>query len=288
MNTAQFYVGIGAQKAGTTWLGQYLYEHPQVAASPFKELHYFDAKYRPGMCGEWDGYWRDTLTELTEKYETEPSEELLLRIRCVAIRLEMIETPERYTQYFASLIEKSTRAFGEITPSYSLLPREGFQEIVGHFPQAKFIFIARDPVARFLSQARFNWKQRNGGAASDVQANQMALESLENPHFTRRSDYRATLTNLFAVVPETSVHVTFYEHLFQPETHVQEMEKLCGFLGIDYRPARLAERLNTTEQVAYRPEVIRQVRDSLQPVVAYMVDTFGTQVPQCWNDEARQ
>jgi flagellin-specific chaperone FliS len=41
----QYFVGIGAQKAGTTWLANYLDAHPQVAFSPIKELHFFDAVF---------------------------------------------------------------------------------------------------------------------------------------------------------------------------------------------------------------------------------------------------
>ncbi len=39
------FVGIGAQKTGTTWLADYLAYHDQVCFSPIKELHYFDTKY---------------------------------------------------------------------------------------------------------------------------------------------------------------------------------------------------------------------------------------------------
>ena len=41
----QFFLGIGAQKAGTTWLGVYFARHPEVYFSPIKELHFFDAMH---------------------------------------------------------------------------------------------------------------------------------------------------------------------------------------------------------------------------------------------------
>ena len=37
-----FFVCIGAQKAGTTWLARILSSHPELFMSPVKELHYFD------------------------------------------------------------------------------------------------------------------------------------------------------------------------------------------------------------------------------------------------------
>ena len=36
------FIGIGAQKAGTTWLGHNLQLHPDVWMPRNRELHYFD------------------------------------------------------------------------------------------------------------------------------------------------------------------------------------------------------------------------------------------------------
>ncbi|MDC0147613.1 sulfotransferase [Alphaproteobacteria bacterium] len=36
-----FFVCIGAQKAGTTWLNHYLSKHPEVFIGPVKEINYF-------------------------------------------------------------------------------------------------------------------------------------------------------------------------------------------------------------------------------------------------------
>ncbi|MFL5992247.1 MAG: hypothetical protein ACJ73W_09685, partial [Rubrobacteraceae bacterium] len=38
------YIGIGAQKAGTTWLHRNLQAHPGIWMPREKELHYFDEK----------------------------------------------------------------------------------------------------------------------------------------------------------------------------------------------------------------------------------------------------
>lgn len=40
---------IGAQKAGTTSLHYYLSQHPSVAMSSLKEVHYFDSNYKKGI-----------------------------------------------------------------------------------------------------------------------------------------------------------------------------------------------------------------------------------------------
>ena len=36
------FIGIGAQKGGTSWLHTNLEKHPQIWLPPMKELHYLD------------------------------------------------------------------------------------------------------------------------------------------------------------------------------------------------------------------------------------------------------
>src|SRR5947207_15861690 len=40
------FLGIGAARAGTTWLHSNLRRHPQIWLPPVKELHYFDLQRR--------------------------------------------------------------------------------------------------------------------------------------------------------------------------------------------------------------------------------------------------
>ena len=49
-----FVCGIGAQKAGTTFLADYFSKHPEFMMSDLKELHYFDAKYRPELSEKFN------------------------------------------------------------------------------------------------------------------------------------------------------------------------------------------------------------------------------------------
>lgn len=50
------FVGVGVQKAGTSWWFDLLGDHPGIDRPPFKELHYFDALYRPGGLADLDRY----------------------------------------------------------------------------------------------------------------------------------------------------------------------------------------------------------------------------------------
>lgn len=43
------FIGVGAQRAGTTWVYNCLAQHPDVFMSAKKELHFFDAHYERGI-----------------------------------------------------------------------------------------------------------------------------------------------------------------------------------------------------------------------------------------------
>ena len=44
------FLGIGAQRAGTTWVYNCLREHPQVYMASSKELHFFSYNFDKGLC----------------------------------------------------------------------------------------------------------------------------------------------------------------------------------------------------------------------------------------------
>jgi len=52
------FVGIGAQKAGTTWLGHNLQLHPEIWMPGIKELHYFNERIndpKDSIAALWQG-----------------------------------------------------------------------------------------------------------------------------------------------------------------------------------------------------------------------------------------
>ncbi len=52
------FLGIGAQKAGTTWLHENLQCHPEIFLPEPKELHHFDWNYHIGVSTDvkWDEF----------------------------------------------------------------------------------------------------------------------------------------------------------------------------------------------------------------------------------------
>lgn len=112
------FVGIGAPKAGTTWLGHMLEEHPELCMSEPKEVHYFNdlVSFRSFLNPQFH-----------------------LGI-------------EWYQKFFNHC--KNSKLKGEITPRYCADPVAA-KRIKEHNPNIKIIYCLRHPVDRIWSQFQF-------------------------------------------------------------------------------------------------------------------------------------
>ena len=143
---ATFLLGVGAQKAGTSWLHDQLHRRSDADFGFLKEYHIFDA------------------LELERFANFRPKRPTPLKWRTWR-RARFIARPERYFDYFASRLKPPRiRLTGDITPSYAGLSAESYQRIQKAFAQrgvqTRAVFIMRDPVERFLSQQRMQLRKR--------------------------------------------------------------------------------------------------------------------------------
>ena len=133
-----FLLGIGAQKAGTTWLYQYLSEHPNCDFTLGKEYHALNWFYAPATAISLQHTipkiealetYLDVLRDL-EKNSLGPTEmiiagnlkKLIAFFRnCLAFR----ETQQLYLDHFAETATQDPERFvvGDITPAYTNRPR---------------------------------------------------------------------------------------------------------------------------------------------------------------------
>jgi Sulfotransferase family len=110
---------IGAAKAGTTSLHHYLDQHPEVQMSRVKEPNYFS--------GPANGIPYPIGTTVSDRAEYE------------------------------ALFDSGYAVRGEASVGYSNHPRRGGvpERIRESVPDARFVYVVRDPVARTLSQYRY-------------------------------------------------------------------------------------------------------------------------------------
>ncbi len=203
----KFLIVAGASKSGTTSVFNYLANHPQIRATTVKETRFFlDADY-----------------PLT-------SEKRLDR-----------DGPHEYLSFFNLAKSKDDAVWSlEATPDY--LYSAGTAALIREFlPNARLIFVLREPVSRLLSFYRFGVamgeipsrmtldefirQQENGLDAPRRSAKHPAYHALSH------GLYSTYLKPFFELFCPTSIHVGFYEDLCR--SPLEFMKRICRFAGID-------------------------------------------------------
>ena len=247
---ATFLLGVGAQKAGTSWLHDQLHRRSDADFGFLKEYHVFDA------------------LELERFADFRPKHPTPLKWRTWR-RARFIARPERYFDYFASRLKPPRiRLTGDITPSYAGLSAESYQRIQKAFAQrgvqTRAVFIMRDPVERFLSQQRMQLRKR--GLLSPKHEiehlNKASLKLLKRD--SPRNDYPATLDALKDGFAASHVFIGLYETLFTADNH----RALCRCLNIAEQIPELSHRVNASQATTAVPtEVLRRLGQHFTPLV---------------------
>lgn len=229
-------VGVGAQKAGTTWLYNYLSRHPQCAMSRIKEMHFWNERFLPGddaLARRYYGNWLMRISSRIKEGFT-PSAGSVDVAKDLIERAGMVGDPTAYRRYFDSRVGEA-RVTGEISPAYSRLSIEHFREMRTCHPDLRPIFVLRDPVDRF-------WAAMRSIAQNEKRSADAALiaERLSKPAHLERGAYHRTALNLEDVFGRDGVLLLYYEDLFTDPG----IERVCDFLGLDRQPADFRTRIN--------------------------------------------
>jgi hypothetical protein len=269
-----FILGIGAQKAGTTWLHDFFRNHGEVFVPQMKEMHYFDQVYRPDLCSYFGGQFAaslarqlSTLTDKNQLKERPVIAELFDRVRMNE------EGAPAYVDFFQKRVPADVNHFGEITPSYSLIRETGLRAIKDVFPKIKIIFLLRDPIDRYHSALRM---YERGGK---INANQEFQRSLYEPFHFERGRYDLTIGSVLKVFDEQDVFFGFYETLFTEK----EVRRLCNFLGIGYAEPDFSRQFNVG--APSRPlteQDLQMAHEAYAPVYEFCKSFFGSDIPASW------
>ena len=227
------FVGIGATRAGTSWVAAHLAAHPDIRMGR-KEIHFFDRKL--GAPGE-NGAARD-------RYD---------RLRYLA---RFLRAPAGGT------------IRGEITPAYAILEPAVIRRVAEWMPHAKLIFMMRDPIERAWSQARSGFPTWRGTPLSDVGRDEL-VSFFDSDPVRRRSDYASCLRAWMTHFPRDQFFFGFLDEIRdKPDVLLHD---LLGFLEVDFAvadSASLTRPVNASDPVPM-PE---WVRDHLERTYAFDAD----------------
>jgi len=228
---------IGAAKAGTTWLYDYLDTHPDCHLRGVKELHYFDGLDLGSMAWQRkDNQAR--LDRARTKLIADPARAEHLQ-RQVKDRAEWLQIQALGhaddAAYLAYLTAGRTgqKLVADITPAYALLSAERFRQMAS-LGDSRFLYILRDPLARLWSHVRMNATRKADGVPSLDDAARLLRRTINRrePGIAERSDYAGTLARLADAVPDRQSLIIPFETMLEGG-----IAQICDFLGIANRPA---------------------------------------------------
>lgn len=268
------FICIGGQRTGTTWLHHVLSANDTIWMPPCKELHHYDA-----ICPDVSAYpyrYREHLGSRFRHYALAASR-IVTRKNLrpdVNVRLDWDWDLKYFTglnrsrDWYASLFNVRSskgRVTGEITPAYSMLPKDAVEGIHRDFPHARIILILREPLSRAWSHAL---KDLPAERASDSQE---IVKFMRDPDCFERSNWPEITKRWQSVFPAEQFLVLDFEQIRkQPETIIST---ISDFLGVELKlpPATggsLRERGSSTYKGDGLTDEIRSaVADLYNPVI---------------------
>ncbi len=283
MDAGPHFLGIGAHKAGTSWLHWQLRQHPDVWLPPVKEVHYFDRsdKYPSPSELQTVSPWSRALQG--------PEQRARLRrgywaLRSATSARDWASARWAWKWYFGRYTDRwyrrlfrthgNSRVCGEITPAYSMLDRRDLAALRRINPQLKLIFMLRNPIDRAWSSVRFN--NERGFSDADLASEDDILAQLKGRSTVLRGDYLATLDAYLSVFPPERVLVGFYDAISADPAGL--INGVLDFLDL---PATHELEIDNTRRVnasRWRPmpkRIRRYLTDTYRPTMQVLADRFG-------------
>lgn len=223
---------IGAQKAGTGWLYEQLRSHPDFWMPPMKELHYFDriasrAGSTPKRSLPFARQEKERIEIARGRAHDQRDRDFLERLAKLSAR------PQIDLDGYADLFElKGDLISGDITPGYSILEDAVIEQIAARFPEAKIVFIARDPVERAWSQISM-YVRRGIIETFDPNNIDRITEHLRRPEIALRSYPSGIVRRWRQHVNPDRFRVYFFDDLKRDPTGLRN--QIIEFLGGDPR-----------------------------------------------------
>lgn len=262
--TGPYFIGVGPEKTGTSWIFQNLLHHPDIWLVPPKELNYFyETLHHPQ--DNWSQRLRFDSTWYTRRYRryliTRPGH-LFKYPRHVTEPWRLLwdweyifsnHTDDWYRSAFRFV--KQHQRGGEISPSYFFLPEEGIAHLQRVAPDAKIILSIRNPVDWCWSFAKMSLMKNKGRKIDQVP------ESEFKDFFDARLGY-ASFSDAIArwrkYFPEKQVSINFFDEI--SDNPQKLMMDICLFLDIDQNkiPERVWNNLSRKVNAGKKEKLPRQ------------------------------
>lgn len=261
---------IGAPRTGSTWLFLNLQAHPDVWVPPCKSIIYFHPRFQTYRLKKLGRFWKEALVN------GDPDTGAWYR--------RFFARPLVNDHWYLSLFPQG-QITGEIAEAYCSLDRDRVRKIHGLMPDAKIVFVLRNPIQRVLSQAKLGLAVRKKRPIEEVSEDEFVAH-IDRPGSQARSRYSQTLDLWNSFFPEGRILVLFYEDLVNnPKEYLSD---ICRFIGVEFRERSCRETMTTVVHKSIDrplpPAVVKHAARTYRGEVEQLAARFGGHARQ-WQEE---
>ena len=277
-----FILGIGAQKAGTTWLEAQLSNESFFNNDHVKEYHVFNKL----ACNKLNRTRKYITRRATDNRARKSNMNLITKIE--AMRL----MPKLYFDHFDYIYsrDKNITHVSDITPDYAILSKQIFHFIKKGLEEKDFnikvVFLMRDPVERAWSHLRMINRLKHERKGASKVSPETEFKQLKKFYKTspclKRTRYQNTSSIIEEVFPKKDIYYGFYETLFNQA----EINKLTDFLEAPH----IVPNFNQVVHSSPKPKVPVEGMNSLISSIRSFYDStyqwanhrFPATIPEQW------
>ena len=221
----------GTPKSGTTSVFRYLSHHPEVCPSNRKETYFFAREF------DYKGVSKSD------------------------------KTLDAFNEYF-SHCDRTEKWNLSATP-YTLYSNRAAQEISALLPNARMIFILREPIARLFSDYKFHLQRNHphvkGTFAEFVDEQFEMSKTTQIPNLLELGCYSKYLQSFYNFFDKNKISIIFFRELMSNPQ--DEIQKFCLEIGIDpkFYTNYSFDAHNQTINVRYN--FLNQVSMAMEPMI---------------------
>lgn len=292
------FMGIGAQKAGTTWLFERLRKHPEIHFPHIKEISFWNAHYPRSLkdpqykrdmnwyrslFNHWETH---TSLQVVDRLKAEPAKRLEYRrgwFDSVMAALDpagstgakVIEALEEHDVQLSKPAPKQ----GEISPTYCYFEDPTTLPKIREFaPDVRIIYSVRHPFDRAWSSAQMAVK--NSEMVPDEASDQWYIDHFRSRLSLKYGDYERALTSWYSAFPKEQILLLRFEDI--PGNPHAVLKACCQHIGVqdvgffDNTPAeKLAEKVFAGSGGEIRVSLLPVLHELYDAKIRLLKETFG-------------
>ena len=260
------FLGIGTQKAGTSWIVGNLKAHLSVWTPILKEIHYFDVLYagtgRTDRLRRFDKSCRRAL-ERTER-QVRPDKKALIEYYTAFRDPKIAFTDDWYRGLFG--IAGADQKAGEYTPKYCAIGRAGIEHLRRLAPSVRLIYVIREPAARAVSSLSMMTGFRRGSSQREI---------VESREFQIRGDYAGNIALWDEYFGDQVLYLPFRQIPEDPLGTMRRIERHIGIEPFDGYPSLYQKKNSYSGKLVIEPDCAATIQRQAEPQRAFLAERFG-------------